>query len=181
MGYQASQALKEPAADPQRPLAAVWRRAAARAIDAATVFFLLWALVVLHVLWFMDDASNHVAPRPWGRGFVATVTFVVLAAAYEVLFLTRNQGRTPGKDILKIRVQPLHGDRPLGRGQALARWALPGLAIILPPLWVGALVAVAVGAPIAASRRRAVHDLLARTVVVAYDPHEEREATEDRR
>ena len=87
-----------------RPPASLVRRAAARAIDLATVFFLMWALVVTRVLFFMDRLSDRIHPDPWGRAFVATVTFVVLATVYEIVFLVANKGQTPGKDIMKLRV-----------------------------------------------------------------------------
>jgi uncharacterized RDD family membrane protein YckC len=150
------------------------RRVAARAIDAATVFFLLWALVVVRVLWFMDFLSDRVDPEPWGRAFVATATFVVFSAVYEVIFLVHNKGQTPGKDIMKVRVVPTDGNKHVGAGRAVARWLLPGLAVLVPPFWLGALAATATGIPaLAQRRRRAVHDLVGGTVVVPYDRDEE--------
>ncbi|MGH9187144.1 MAG: RDD family protein [Acidimicrobiales bacterium] len=169
MGPPAGEALIEPAIAPRaRPPAVLWRRAAARAIDAATVFFVLWALVVLRVLWFMGELSERVDLEPWGRRFVATVTFVVFHAVYEVVFLTRNQGQTPGKDIMNIRVVPLDGGDDVTAVRAATRWLVPGVGVLVPPVWLGAMVVCASGVTAAAGRRRAVHDLVAGTMVVPY-------------
>jgi uncharacterized RDD family membrane protein YckC len=153
-----------------RPTAALWRRATARAIDAATVFFMLWALVVSHVFWFMGDLSDRVDPSPWRRAFVATVTYVVMYAAYEVVFLTRSMGQTPGRDVMKVRVVPLDGSGQLGAARAAGRWLLPGAALIVPPVWLGVSIVIGQGVITAAlPRGRGAHDRLAGTVVVDYD------------
>src|SRR4051794_34346953 len=93
------------AAQPPKPdAAALWRRLAARLADILTVVFVVWAVVVLQVLWFMGQLSRAVHPRPWGTAFVPTMTIVALYAVYEIVFVRYNQGQTPGKDVFKIRV-----------------------------------------------------------------------------
>lgn len=134
----------------------------------------MWALVVLQVFWFMDELSGRVDPEPWGRAFVATVTFVVLHGVYEVTFLTLNQGQTPGRDLLRIRVVPARGDDVLDARRALRRWVLPGLSALVPPVWAGGLLVAGVTATAAwPRRRRGAADLLAGTVVVHYDRDKE--------
>src|SRR5699024_1368616 len=81
---------------------ALWRRALARAADAATVVLVLWMLVVLQVLWFMDDATRRFDPEPWGRAFVPLLAFIALSAIYEIVFLRFNEGQTPGKDYFHV-------------------------------------------------------------------------------
>jgi uncharacterized RDD family membrane protein YckC len=162
------------------------RRAVARAADALTVFAVLWVLVVLQILWFMDEVSERVDPEPWGRAFPATVAYVVLAVAYEVVFLRWNRGVTPGKDMARLRVVAVrgHGDEHaagvapgLGAGRAAARALVAGGVWMIPPVWLAVAAAVALGAPIALPGRRSVADLVAGTRVVVYDrDRAEREA-----
>jgi uncharacterized RDD family membrane protein YckC len=153
------------------------RRALARAADAVTVFAVLWVLVVLQILWFMDDLSDRVAPEPWGRAFAATATYVVLAAAYEVVFLRWNRGVTPGKDLTKLRVvaraavrrgdgDPVTG---LGARRAVVRALVTSLVWLVPPVGLAIAVAGALGAPCALPGRRSVADVVAGTAVVVYD------------
>ena len=144
------------------------RRFGARLLDAATVFAILFALVVVRVLWFMDTAAGRFDPQPWGRAFAPTVTFVVLHAVYELVF-TIARGQTPGKDRLDLRVESRADGRPPGWRRAVLRFAPLAIAMMVPPVWLGALVVVALGVGAAGPSGRAVHDRLAGTVVVDYD------------
>jgi uncharacterized RDD family membrane protein YckC len=155
---------------PDRPTAALWRRGTARAIDMVTVFFVLWALVVSHVFWFMGDLSDRVDPSPWGRAFVATLTYLVMYIVYEVVFLTRSMGQPPGRDVMKVRVVPLSGSGQLGAARAAGRWLLPGVFLVVPPVWLGLSLVLGPAAITALlPRRRGLHDRVAGTVVVDYD------------
>jgi uncharacterized RDD family membrane protein YckC len=150
--------------------AVLWRRAAARLLDAAVVFFVLWALVVLRVLWFMGPLAEDVDPQPWGTAFAPTVAFVVLSFAYEVVYLVRNEGRTPGKERLGVRVVRDGTGGPIGPARALARTLLPVVIWLASPavLALGLLLAPATSVPF--SRRRAAwHDHLSGTAVVHDD------------
>jgi uncharacterized RDD family membrane protein YckC len=174
---EADEAPAEPRAYPP---AALWRRAAARLMDAAVVFFVLWVLVVLRLLWFMGSLSDDVDPRPWGRAFVPTVAFVVMFLAYEVVYLVRNQGQTPGKELLKVRVVRAANDAgelvTPGPARALVRSLVPVLTWLVSPaaLALGLLFAPATSVPW--SRRRAAwHDHLGGTAVVHYDRQAEEE------
>ncbi len=159
-------------------LAARWRRGAARATDLATVLFVQWALTILHVFWFVPTLSKQVAPAPWGDAFVITVLFVTLTAVYEVGFMRWNEGRTPGKDAWHVKVVRTGDGQPPGLWRSLARWAGPGLALLIWPLWLALGVVLTWGAPaVVTPRRRALHDVLCRTSVVV-DPHDEDEANE---
>lgn len=147
----------------------VWPRVLARLIDAGTVLAVLWALVVVRVLWFMDAASDALAPEPWGRGFVVTLCFVVLSALYEVVFLVWNKGQTPGKDIMGIRVVRRDGGEHIALVRALARWSPVGIVPFLRPLWLAASVVVVIVLPAIGTARRALTDVVAGTAVVPYE------------
>lgn len=145
-----------------------WRRVAARLIDAATVLTVVWVLVVLRVLWFVPGLTDRFQPDPWGRALVATSCFVVLAAAYEVVFVTRSAGQTPGKDILNIRVVRPGHEGAISVWRATAR-VLPLLAIPLLRPWWAVIVALAIcGGSLAGGQRRSLGDTLAGTTVVGY-------------
>lgn len=141
----------------------------ARTIDLAIVATLLWTLVLFQVLWFMDRLSRHVDPDPWGRWFAPTVAFCVIFAVFEVLFLVRNRGQTPGKDLMKLRVVPCRGGDKISVGRAVRRWVLLGIAALVHPIWMAAVVLGIVGLPAAMTGRRSMCDRLAGTVVVHYD------------
>jgi uncharacterized RDD family membrane protein YckC len=169
------------------PPASWWRRTAARLVDAAVVFFVLWTLVVLRVLWFMGPLSDDVTVEPWGHAFVPTVAFIVLFVVYESVYVAYNRGQTPGKELLKVRVVRRRvdeghdgdeGDELTGPGpvRSLVRSLLPALAWLASPVWLGFGVLLALGTSGPLSRRRAAwHDHLADTAVVHYDRRAEEE------
>ena len=170
MGPERGEALNRAAPPPlTRPPADPWRRAVARIIDLAIVATLLWTLVLFQVFWFMDRLSQRVDPEPWGRWFAPTVAFVVIFAVFEVLFLVRNRGQTPGKDVMKIRVVPRRAGGKISVVRAVRRWVLLGVAALVHPIWMAALVLGIVGLPAAMTGRRSMCDRLAGTVVVHYD------------
>jgi uncharacterized RDD family membrane protein YckC len=162
------------------PLAPLWRRLAARVADSLTVFFVVWALVVTGAFWFVDDLSDTISPEPWGRAFVVTALYSVLAGIYEVIYLRWDRGQTPGKDFFKVRVVRADGGGELAFGQVVARWVLPGAVRVLPPVWLGtaAVLATAITIPFD-RRRRTLHDLVAGTVVVFYDRSRETQHPDD--
>lgn len=162
----ADRLMSDPRID-QRPPAPVRLRALARVLDLLTVFMILWMMSVLQILWFMDRLSGRFSPEPWGRPFVAIVTFVVLAAAYETYFLRRNMGQTPGKDVCKIRV--IHGDQELSWGRSFGRATATSLPWLCPAIWISGALALALGAPAVTRSGLAAHDLAAGTRVVKYD------------
>lgn len=154
----------------QRPPATPWRRVAARAIDAATVVTLLWTLVVTHALWFMPELTDRFQPEPWGRSFVATLAFLVLAAIYEAVFVVRNEGQTPGKDLMDLRVVGPRTDGRMTVARTLARWSPLAVVPVVRPAWAAVLgVAVMAATVVLGSRWRPVTDAIAGTVVVGYD------------
>lgn len=155
--------------------APLWRRVVARLVDMASVFFVLWFLVVVQVLWFMREAADRYAPAPWGRAFAPLCAYLALYAAYEAVFLHWNRGQTPGRQLLGIRVVDARDGSDPSTGRVLARWLVPALALVVRPLWAGPLLLAltAVSLPFG-TRRRAVHDLIAGTTVVREQPATDR-------
>ncbi|MGE0878421.1 MAG: RDD family protein [Acidimicrobiia bacterium] len=152
------------AADP----ASWWRRVAATVVDALTVFFMLWALVVLRVFWFMSDLSEAIDPEPWGNAFVATVTYTVLFAIYQVVFLGWNDGRTPGMDVCGVRITGVDGGMPT-RSQVVRRVIAVAPLWLAPPVAAALVLTVASGVPaLFGARRRSWADLVAGTTAVRF-------------
>lgn len=161
----------------KRPNAAIWRRIVAQLLDVATVFFLLFAFVVIRIFWFMDSLSGRFDPQPWGRAFVATLTFIVMYAIYEAIFVSV-RGQTPGMDQMNVRVEVIATAAPPGPVRSVFRWLLPGLLWLITPLWLAAVLITALWITALAPGRRAVHDLLTGTRVVVYDTDIEEEPDE---
>ena len=159
----------------RRPDAALWRRLVARLIDAVSVFAFLFAFVVVRLFWFMDSWSNRFDPDPWGRAFVATVTFVVMFAAYEAVFVGL-RGQTPGKDQMNVKVVRTDSEEAPGIPITFLRWLLPGLLCLVTPIWLAATFVLLLGVTALLPGRRAVHDLIAGTRVVVYDSDIEEES-----
>jgi uncharacterized RDD family membrane protein YckC len=131
-------------------------RTIAFAIDAAIIDVVAVAVGAIVALVFSILPVSHdlrVATAAAGAG-----VFIVWAAAYFVTFWTTT-GQTPGNRAMRIRVVRADGSALRPR-HALAR--LLGMVLGLPLLW-GYL------AILLSDRRRALHDRMAGTVVVA-DP-----------
>lgn len=157
------------------PVAAVWRRALARIIDAVTVFFIQWMLTVIQLLWFMDDVSTRWQPDPWGRATAAMLGYVFFHFVYTMVFLRWNEGQTPAMDLLKLRAVRTEDGSHLGLGRCGARWLVGGVSWIAPPVVLGGLIvnaATYLTVPFD-RRRRTVSDWLASTTVIAYDRDKE--------
>lgn len=152
-----------------RPLAPLWRRLVARVLDMFTTFFLTFALVVIVFVWFLDDLAEAVDPDPWGRAFVATVLYVLVATVYEVVFLWQ-RGQTPGKDAMNVRVVSDAGGVGLPFGVACRRSVVLALLRLVPGAFAGTLATFVVGVTCFGDhRRRALHDYVAGTWVIGHD------------
>ena len=152
-----------------RPPADLWRRALARLLDALTVFFMLWALAVMQILWPVNRLAREVTPEPWGAAFVPTLLFAVSLFAHEAFFVAANRGQTPGMDACGVRVVAVDGGSLTTR-QCIARAAPVAVLWLVPPLWLGVLLAAVTVVPALVSPTRlSTQDRLARTRVVPYD------------
>lgn len=153
----------------QRPPAPIHRRIGARVIDVLTVLCVLWAAIVMHIFWFIGPLAEDHQPDPWGGRFVTTVAFVALWMLYEWAFLVYSKGQTPGKDIMKLRVISTGGSPEVGSAQALLRWTPLAVLPWIAPVWAVPIALAAVALPLVGRRRRAVHEVVSRTRVVAFD------------
>ena len=160
--------MKQPSEDGSIGPAALWRRVLARGIDYLAIFWLLFALDVIGVTFWVAKYTDRVTPTPWGSSFVVITTLAGFYAVLEVVYIAK-RGQTPAKELLKIRVVRVDRVDPPGWQTALQRWWLPGLAFALP--WWGALAAfAALGLPATVDpQRRTLYDRLSHTVVVPYD------------
>lgn len=157
------------------------RRLAARLVDTIAVATWMFALSIAHIFIHLQLWSDSVTPEPWGRWFLATVTFVVLYAVYEIGFITRT-GSTPGKDLLGVRVVDASTGLNPRLSQSFLRWLPLGAAQPIPLLWLGMLLTGAIGATgLADPERRALHDRLSGTRVVTKDLPDTEEGQEARR
>lgn len=153
----------------ERPPAALSRRAAARLLDALTVFFVLWALSVIQILWPVNELARRLDPEPWGTTFVPTLLFALCVWGHEVYFTVANRGQTPAMDACHVRVVTIDGSR-LGTRRCIVRAAPGALLWLVPPLPLGAALVAATGLPaLGRSSRSSLQDRLARTRVVPYD------------
>jgi len=130
-------------------------RAIAFAVDAAIIdlIALLVGVVVglaLSILTIHDSLKVALVA-------VGGVAFVIWSAGYFVVFWSTT-GQTPGSRLMQIRVRTEDGSRLRPR-RALLRFGALILAAL--PLFAGFLPVLV------DDRRRGVHDMLARTVVVA--------------
>ena len=160
------------------PLATWGARAVARIIDSfitglIALPFVLW-LVWPGVQRFIDSvpadgsAPTDAAMTALQGDLLAvstsiTVITLVISLVYEVP-QNKAWGRTLGKRALGLRIRPLAADLPLSWGQVLARWGsfeafsviAGGLLLVIDLLW-----------PLwDRPWRQAVHDKIARTIVV---------------
>jgi uncharacterized RDD family membrane protein YckC len=137
---------------PRPPYASVAARGVALAVDAAAIAVLGGVAGALAGL--VASLVGAIHPH-WLAGALLGPAAAVLAGGYFTLFWT-TAGQTPGMRLMHIRVRP----RP-GIGRSLLRTV--GLALAIAFCLLGFLPALV------DSRRRALQDYLARTVVVRAD------------
>lgn len=142
---------------PTNHYAGLVTRAVALAIDAATlslVVSILTAVVGLIISLFtkVDTGSS-------GAILGALGSWTVIVAAYFT-FCWAAAGQTLGQHVMQIRVQRVNGQR-MGLLRSYARFL--ALSLCMGPLILGQLLVLFT------PRRRALHDLMVRTVVVYTD------------
>lgn len=104
--------------------------------------------------------------RPaWLAGFLLSLTAFAVAVGYFSLFWG-TVGQTPGMRLMRVHVVHRRADRPLTVGRSVVRTV--GLALAVIPCFLGFVPALF------DSRRRALPDYLAGTVVVYDDPDDPR-------
>ena len=136
-------------------------RAIAVAVDAAVIQLVAIAVagmmaLILTVVSLPDELDTVLV-------VVGGVAYVLWLVGYFVVFWSTT-GQTPGSRLLEIRVRRAAEGTPPSVGAALLRFV--GLILAALPLFAGFV-------PILLDdRRRGVHDMLARTVVVTTPPTE---------
>jgi len=191
-GYQPA----PPARPHGYPLATLGARLVARLIDIGLVFL----LNVLVNGWFVYQYVKEIWPivteaqqrmlngEPLGDlpessqaqnlMFIILIIAAALWFAYEVPAVANN-GQTPGKRLLGIKVVRLESNQPLGFGRSFRRWNTMGLPTLL---WfcfgIGFLLQLidVLFALFDRSMQQALHDKSAHTAVVALAPHPRKEA-----
>ncbi len=147
-----------------RPAAALWRRVAARTADVVIVATVLWTLSALQVLAPAGRLADWASGGSRGTATFPILVGVVLGAVYEIVFVTRSSGQTPGKDLMNCRV--VGTSTAVSPGRAFARWIPVAVIVALPPPW---MVAAASAAVAAAALGWAPTDVIGRTRVIGYD------------
>ncbi len=166
-------AFPPPVAGTGTRLAAWWRRAAAWWIDSL-LFSIPMTLIILPDINDLGDTSNLdqflenlVTYASSSRFFTLQLGFAVASLVYQSVF--NGRGQTLGKKLLGIRVQDVESGAPIGTGRAFRRQVLPIAAPFFVPIAGQLFVLVDALWPLWDPRNQAVHDKLARSVVVRAD------------
>lgn len=148
------------------PLADVGSRIGAYLLDFLVAYGLAMPLFIIASTALGHDVITHALD--------VTTLAVAVWYVYQVVMLHRD-GQTLGKKLLKIRVRPAtpqaEGGPGLSWGSSLVRPLIVGVAVAGPAIsWIGSIAApimlVNLVVMLAQGQRRALHDLVAGTVVV---------------
>jgi uncharacterized RDD family membrane protein YckC len=135
------------------PYAGIATRGIALAVDAAIANGI--ALLIAGLVALVSSLVGELRPQ-WLAAVLACSGWALLVGGYFVAFWTTT-GQTPGMRMMRLRVVTARGE-PLHLLRALVR--LAGLVLAIIPLFAGFL-------PVFVdSRRRALQDFLAGTVVI---------------
>jgi len=138
-------------------------------VDSVTVLFVNLALVLIGGAALVDRAVDRWSPEPWGDSFVPTIVYASLFLIYESAVVAA-RGQTPGMDLLHLKVVVASTGRQPAVPRAIVRTVPLVVLRLVPGAVAGTLAMLGLGVSCPVDRqRRAVHDLLAGTVVIAYD------------
>lgn len=138
-----------------------WRRAAAALIDLLIEGALLVLMgVAVYNAWLGTFGTGYEVEE--GAALAVVAASALFSWAYSYFFQTDN-GATPGKRLLGLRVGRLDGSQP-GPLRITARWLLHILSFAI--LGIGFLMALWT------KNRQTLHDLLTGTAVFRQDPLE---------
>lgn len=147
-------AAREDAVAP-RAYVGLLTRALGFGIDAGIIT--LVAVVVAALVSLLFSIINAPKDLKTAAAAVGAVLYVLWSVGYFVTFWATT-GQTPGGRVMRIRVIPASGGGRLKPRRALLRFV--GLTLAALPLFAGYLLILV------DNRRRGLHDMLARTVVV---------------
>jgi len=133
--------------------AGVATRGLALAIDAALANLLV--LVLAALIGLVGSLVGELRPK-WLVALLAAVGWSLVVGGYFALFWAAT-GQTPGMRLMRLRVVT-YGGAEIHLARALIR--LGGLVLSIIPLFAGFIPVLF------DERRRALHDLIARTLVV---------------
>ena len=155
----------------QHVLASWSSRVAATLIDLALLILGAVAIVGLFALVFVTGDVRAGAVSLLVGVLVAGLALTVAVLLYPPLIMARWDGRTLGKRLCAIRVVNLSGE-PMSLGSAMLRevaikWI--GIVVVGSSFTFGLAPLIDVLWPLWDGERRAVHDILARTLVVKAD------------
>jgi uncharacterized RDD family membrane protein YckC len=139
------------------PYAGIATRGIGLAVDAAIANLIV--LVIAALVGLVGSLFGELRPQ-WLVALLAAVGWLLVIVSYFALFWSV-AGQTPGMRLMRLRVIDGSGEPP-HLVRALVR--VGGLALAIIPLGAGFLPVLF------DSRRRGVHDLLARTTVIHVPP-----------
>jgi uncharacterized RDD family membrane protein YckC len=135
-----------------------WRRAAAALIDILILgVFIILLTIALGEAWLatFGDSNDYES----GMFLLIFLTPIVITWGYAIFFES-DEGATPGKQVLGIKVCLQDGGQP-GVLRLTARWFLHALSAVI--LGVGFLM------PLWTKKKQTLHDMLTGTLVVRKD------------
>ncbi len=136
-----------------------WRRVAAALIDILILgVFITLLSIALGEAWMATFGDSH--ENEIGMVLLIFMTPVVITWAYAIFFES-DEGATPGKQVLGIKVCLPDGGQP-GVLRLTARWFLHVLSAVI--LGVGFLM------PLWTKKKQTLHDVLTGTLVVRKEP-----------
>lgn len=151
--------------------AGFWRRLGAYVIDSLIITVAFYLVVLAAVLIMATTGEWNAESAEAGMWFVFLLLplYYIGAALYYGLQESSRHQATVGKRALGIKVADSQGRR-LTRGNAIGRWFAAALSYLT--LYVGFIMAAFT------ERKRALHDIVAETIVVdrwAFTEHPERQ------
>jgi uncharacterized RDD family membrane protein YckC len=146
----------------------VGRRLIARVLDQLAVLTLQMMLTLTMLQSPLTDRLYRREPEPWRSSFGPIVVYASLTLVYEVVFVAA-RGQTPGKDVMKVRVERNGRNALPSRWRATVRSLPAALVWLIPGIWRAETALVVLALPALIGPGRAVHDWLAATCVVAFD------------
>jgi uncharacterized RDD family membrane protein YckC len=158
--------------EPQVEYVGGWRRLIAAGIDVLILGVI--ALVVNSVIWDPHRAT-HAAGQSMAHRVISELVSLVYAIPYYA-FQHARWGQTPGKRTMGIRVVRAGDGGAIGYGQAIWRYVFTSIVSILVLLIAnvsavfGLVGLLESGWILWDPRRQALHDKVARTVVVKAGP-----------
>lgn len=147
--------------------AGFWVRVAALIIDGIIRFIIVVTVALPLTTLFLPFSSDVILSYSTITTLLVIIWVIIILTVYlgyDVYFITRPNGATPGKQAMGLRVVDEKYNYPISLGKALLRETI--IKIFLGRLTFGILTLISVLLVITDSKKQAVHDRLAKTYVV---------------